>query len=177
MGQTHRWTYPPGNKFDPTQFKKAVHKVEQLIDLCNTGIVTHNGQPVFIRDANGNPLEMPSITENMIAFNGCCGIPVGTEDLSCESFQLFIREENGEDFCKTNGKPYTIMVLAALITFVVFFPRKFRFKTEGTEEEVDSALFLYLYSKNPEKPITKQLFIDAKNKLIDLAELPYEKIE
>jgi len=176
MGQTHHWDYPKNNSFDLKKWNDCVAKISTMIDLCNQGLVRdEKGMPVFIRDENGSE-KHPTLTSNLIGFNGEWK---EGNDLSHEGF-FMARDNQSEEwttFCKTNGKPYTIMVLAALITFTVYFPKDFKFRTEADEEVLDCALFLYLYSKNPSKPITKQLFIDAKNKLIDLAKLKYAKLE
>lgn len=99
MGYTHYYT------------KKRNHTKKEwnkFLDECKE---LHKNLPedVLIADGDGNG--EPVFNETLVRFNGA------GDELSHETLQLDKRRSVGKfDFCKTNLKPYDLMVVAVLLS-------------------------------------------------------------
>ncbi|MBA3775431.1 MAG: hypothetical protein H0X11_03150 [Betaproteobacteria bacterium] len=102
MGLTHSWLRP--TELPAGAFTDAVRDIQRLLKDANIPLAGFEGQgpPVFLDDA--------------IVFNGVAGA-------ACEPFEIhqveFDRRGRAEkfSFCKTQGLPYDLVVMAALIVF------------------------------------------------------------
>jgi hypothetical protein len=138
MGYTHYWTYNP-NKIKDTEelrkrFRAAVfiikhaHKIIKRNELC------------IIRGGLGEG--RPILNESEVWFNGD-----GKSQMSHETFGIKWFPSGGKDFgfCKTNRKPYDLLVCVSLLAFKEFFnnPDVFTFSSDGDNSDWEPAKDLY----------------------------------
>lgn len=154
MGYTHYWTRVerlPATEFRifSTACRAMAHAMEGR--TSNTAGGYSSDTPVHIRGPSGGFTEKPTtgkFTRETVAFNG-----VG--NLAHESFIVsriykvpdfkkdeLPREEHGYespvhwDFCKTARKPYDVVVVGSLhAADILFGPSRFRWSSDGNEEE------------------------------------------
>lgn len=104
MGYTHYWELK-----DKMISKKALEKIAVVIDKYKDIIQ-------FEYDINKKPV----ISEEIIRFNG-----IG--EYGHETFLL----KYGEDFCKTNMKPYDLPVCEVLLIMKYYHGNQFRLSSDG----------------------------------------------
>jgi hypothetical protein len=109
MGYTRYWTVK--NKLEKEKFIKFKETCEELVELFDI------------------PLDELSISEDAVIFNG-------VDDNSHETF-LFMRESTGFSFCKTQRKPYDILVCACLKLAEEIFKNDIDVSSDGENNDVD----------------------------------------
>lgn len=126
MGYTHYWSVlrlADDTVFD-MRFAEAVEDIRALMK--------HNQEHLRIPVAswNGEEGTEPEITADSIAFNG-----VGEN--SHESFVVESKSSPFE-FCKTNRKPYDLLVCVSLLMLAERLgPKRFKFQSDGSWGEED----------------------------------------
>ena len=127
MGYTHYWRRP--QDLDMEKFKAAVEDCKVVCDKLSI--------PLGDWDGKGEPV----FTYTEIALNG-----KGDDD-SCETFHVPQHIESSQyqepneqgryiDFCKTNYRPYDIVVQCCLLVFQHHFPDdEFVISSDGGESE------------------------------------------
>jgi hypothetical protein len=118
LGYTHywEWTHPIA---DQERFSSWSREVAFL--LQHLPAYGYNGRdPLVIRSFKGDG--EPRCSDEEVSFNG--DYTMG-QDLGHEGFRITfadLKEENHFNCCKTAGKPYDLLVTAALIRFAYYFP-------------------------------------------------------
>src|SRR5205823_5924443 len=89
----------------------------------------------------------PEVTARLVAFNGDASQGLEHEPLIIEQTYTLrppsrMRDGVFFDFCETNGKPYDILVAAALYALVHHFPTC-RFASDSKEEELRPGFDLF----------------------------------
>lgn len=128
MGYTHYWDRPI--KFNEKDFEKFTGMCHKIIETCKptspVGGVYYKGEEVKIVGVNSKKDSKPDISGAHVKFNG-------EGDLGHEAFII----ENNPDlvdafgFCKTNRKPYDIVVVACLIAFKRVFGPNVNISSDG----------------------------------------------
>lgn len=153
MGYTHYWTYNPNEIKDTEELRKrflaAVFIIKKAYkEIKKNKMFIHQGQaggyyddqPCIIRGGLGKGL--PMINESQVWFNG--DEKTGMDN---ETFDMKWYPEGGlvKDFCKTNRKPYDILVCVSLIAFKFFFdnPDVFTFSSDGDNSDWAEAKDLF----------------------------------
>jgi len=80
----------------------------------------------------------PVFTADEIWFNGTdpeWGTKEGHPELANETFTLFRRGSDGFCYCKTNRKPYDLMVQACLLVYRHYSPNTINLGSDGNEDE------------------------------------------
>ena len=124
MGYTHYWN-GNGSKRDVSKFAEFSTVARIAIDLATS-------RGIELGDFMGEGGE-PEVNEKRIAFNG-----IG--DDSHESF-VVTPEQTDFEFCKTNYKPYDVVVVAVLVLYKYFFP-EIRFSSDGDLGELQEGVEL-----------------------------------
>lgn len=124
MGYTHYWN-GNGSKRDVSKFAEFSTVARIAIDLATS-------RGIELGDLMGEGGE-PEVTEKRVAFNG-----VG--DDSHESF-VVTPDQTDFEFCKTNYKPYDVVVVAVLVLFKHFFP-EIKFSSDGDLSELAEGVAL-----------------------------------
>lgn len=110
MGYTHYFENK-GHKDDKENFLKVVADAKKLYENMPEHSESaggyHSEDPLKLCGGNGDG--EPIFNENMIVFNGDA-----EHDLDHETFAVFPKKF--KDFCKTNRKPYDLMVCAVLLS-------------------------------------------------------------
>ena len=155
MGYTHYWTYKPDNIENTEELRKRFHAAVFIINHAYKRIkknkFIHKGQaggacddvPCIIRGGLGEG--RPMINESEVWFNGD-----GKTDMDHETFGIKWysgSKSDGFGFCKTNRKPYDLLVCVSLIAFKEFFdnPEVFTFSSDGGNEDWETAKDLYTH--------------------------------
>lgn len=128
MGYTHYWERRTG-EHDAVKFGEFARVAAIVVELA-----TKRGVKIGDALGEGKPYV---INEQKIALNG-----VGAE--SHESFVIArgSSEFGGEfDFCKTNEKPYDVVVVAILVLYKYFFPEVV-FSSDGGLADLQAGLAL-----------------------------------
>lgn len=127
------------------KFKRASNQIKRFANFIN-------GEKSF--DICGGLGEgMPVFNETEIWFNGD-----GAKSLDHETFKIYWCDDQS-NFCKTNRKPYDLLVCFALLTFAEIFPKEvFTFSSDGdiNDEEWQRACEYY-ESATGKKPITESI--------------------
>lgn len=140
MGYTHYLNRP--NQLDASTFALFSHSVEQL---CYS-------LPRDIKICDGLGTGLPKFTAELVWFNGD-----EEEDLDHESVAIYqIHDSNRglreqvRDFCKTNRKPYDLLVCATFISLSCFFPEVI-LESDGDQSEWQPAIDFYsgVFSQQP----------------------------
>lgn len=124
MGYTHYWERQTG-EHDAAKFGEFARVAAIVVELA-----TKRGVKIGDALGEGKPYV---INEQKIALNG-----VGAE--SHESFVL-TRVSSGFEFCKTNEKPYDVVVVAILVLYKHFFPEVV-FSSDGGLADLQAGLAL-----------------------------------
>ena len=125
MGYTQHWKFRDG--IAPANFENGVEKFANAaylgVKLCDK--VREMGIKICGGDGYGNP----AFSRGKVVFNG------SAED--GESYETFsIVPTDGEyDFCKTNEKPYNLLVCLMLIAFKHYFGTDFTYWSDGITKE------------------------------------------
>lgn len=152
MGYTHYWTYNPNAIKDTEELRKKFLVARNVIKVAR-GIISrnpfiHKGQaggyyddvPCKIRGGLGRGT--PMINESQIWFNGD-----EKKGMDHETFDIKWYPEGGivKDFCKTNRKPYDILVCVSLLAFKHAFddPKVFTFSSDGDNSDWEPAKDLF----------------------------------
>ena len=140
MGYKHYWDRP--SKFDNKEFEKFTGMCHKIVEACKPtspiGGVYCKGEEVKIVGVNSKKNSKPDISGIHIKFNG-------EEDLGHEAFIL----ENNQDlidafgFCKTNEKPYDIVVVACLIAFKRVFGPTVKISSDGEFDDWKHGIMLF----------------------------------
>lgn len=117
MGYTHYWESKEPN-FNEEKFVEFSQDCEKILALAK-----QDG----IKLAGGLGEAEPITNEKIVWFNG-----VGDE--SHESFSMN-QNEGDFDFCKTNNKPYDIVVTACLVMLKHHFRESVKVSSDGTPLE------------------------------------------
>lgn len=131
-----RYMYRPPS-LDAETFRRLVGDVQKLVHAAPDG--------VQIRGVDG--FGVPTVMTKAIALNGDAAIGAHCEPLIIErDFTLKppSRMKGSEffDFCKTNGKPYDLLVVAVLYAFINRFPTC-RFISDSTLAELKPGFDLF----------------------------------
>ena len=148
MGYSHHWTYNPNAIKDTEELRKKFKIASSLINQAYKAIkkdkFIHKGQaggyydeyPCIIRGGLGKGT--PMINESQVWFNGD-----EKTGMDHETFGIKWYPEEGteKDFCKTNRKPYDILVCFSLLAFDHVFndPKVFNFSSDGDNSEWETA--------------------------------------
>ena len=152
------------NYFKPTrevteqefkQFVSACRKLyKNLPEKTNMAGGYHEDDPLQI--AGGDGTGKPEFNKNFVCFNGL------GDELNHEGFIIEI--ENKEwDFCKTDRKPYDLLVMACLIAAWQFIDYRFSsdgfhdYKGEKHIEDLQPAVDYYNKVMKPKTPITEEM--------------------
>ena len=114
MGYTHYWTYNKSDS-DSKQFAKAVQEIKKLLATEEVKSISLCGEADD---------KEPILQEDKVFLNGV-GV-FGLEDF------CVVLDEPGWDFCKTDRKPYGLVVMLCLIAFANNL-NDFTFKSNGDE--------------------------------------------
>lgn len=141
MIDTHYCYRPP--VLDAETFRSFSRDVAKLVAAAARPRVNARGF-----DGTGEPI----ITDDRIVLNGDAEAGQEHEPLVIERvFQGRVRDRLGFFFCKTNGKPYDLLVVAALYAFVRWFPAA-RFRTDSRSAELADGFDLFRNAICPELP-------------------------
>lgn len=130
MGYTHYFYIP--KEFDKEKFATLSEELKTAADLLPE--VDYNGKECHVTLGDGHGDGLPEFTKEKICFNG-----TNKDDYSHETF--FLQADNSEEYkrksegasslvggglmfdcCKTNCKPYDIMVCISLLRLLHHFP-------------------------------------------------------
>lgn len=161
MGYTHYWDVCLKNKTGHDQdtwstfvqaCKKLYKKMPQTRNICGTEVPLKLGGCYRYK--------YPKFTSKQIHFNGSSGKRI-LDNLSKEwgdaphnygeviaafSHETFLLIRTGESgFCKTDRKPYDLMVTTCLLLYKYYFPDEVEISSDGTREEWNDA-FLFIGS-------------------------------
>ena len=152
MGYTHYWTYKPNLIKDTEELRKrflqAVCWINKAHKLIKKNPYIHEGQaggyyndiPCKIKGGLGEG--RPMINESQVWFNGD-----SKTGMDHETFGIKWYPEKGEskDFCKTNRKPYDLLVCISLLAFLHAFENTgaFTFSSDGDNSDWEVAASLF----------------------------------
>lgn len=149
MGYTHYWTYKP-NQIKDTEmlrmrFRYAVDIINHAHKMIKKNKFIHKGQagggyddiPCIIRGGLGEG--RPMINESQVWFNGD-----GKKNMDHETFGIKWYDDsnpNGFGFCKTNRKPYDLLVCVSLLAFdhALDDTKVFSFSSDGDNSDWQTA--------------------------------------
>jgi len=127
MGYTHYWEFK--GKVAPSKIENGKEKWELVTSKVKEALKYVKGKGIRIGNWDGTK-EIPTITENIISFNG-----MGKD--AHETFCIPFKEE-GWRFCKTARKPYDLLVCLTLLAFKEAFGDDFEYTSDGiTKEEYE----------------------------------------
>ena len=152
MGYSHYWTYNPNAIENTEELRKKFRVVVNVVKVAK-GIISrkpfsHKGQaggyyddvPCKIKGGLGKGT--PMINESEIWFNGD-----SKNGMDHETFGIKWYPEGGIDkgFCKTNRKPYDLLVCVTLLAMRDSFKGTgaFIFSSDGDNSEWETAKDLY----------------------------------
>ncbi|MGA2440206.1 MAG: hypothetical protein ABSH08_04570 [Tepidisphaeraceae bacterium] len=147
---THYFSRPP--VLGAAKFADFVSDVRKLAKALPSDIV--------IRGRNG--VGKPQINNKVVAFNGDSAQRAEREPLIIQQTYTLrppsrMREGVFLDFCKTGGKRYDLIVVAALYAFIHRFP-DCRFTTDATANELSDGYDLFMRVVKP-APSRASLFL------------------
>jgi len=131
MGYTHYWRRPTELPAKP--FERAVTDCRKLLPQL--------GIPLAGGDGTGTP----EFDSDAHAFNGAALVFNGVGEESYETFDLSRIVDNPRNepmvfcFCKTDQKPYDLVVQAALIVFKHHLHKKLQVSSDGDAAAWDAA--------------------------------------
>jgi len=139
MGYTHYWTYNPNEILDTEELRRKFRVAVQTIDQAHKKIKKKKYCIICGGLGQGSPM----INESEVWFNG--DAKTGTDH---ETFGIRWFPSGGEvkGFCKTNRKPYDILVCVSLLAFKHAFndPDVFSFSSDGDNADWEDARNLYM---------------------------------
>lgn len=126
MGYTHYWNFREEKA--PVEFENGAEKFAKAaflgVKLCDK--VRERG--IEICDGAGGPFR-PAFSNSKVVFNGCAD-----KGEACETFS--VQSNDGSwDFCKTEEKPYDLLVCLMLLAFKHFFGDDFEYRSDGITKE------------------------------------------
>ena len=126
MGYTHYWNFK--NKVAPKDIENGRLKWELAISKVKLALEYVQKKGIKIADGGGT--NKPHIGKNAICFNG-----YGKE--MCETMYITYKD-GGFSFCKTERKPYDLLVCLTLLAFKETFGDDFEYTSDGiTKEEYE----------------------------------------
>ena len=138
MGYTHYWTYNPNEILDTEELRKRFHAAVFIIKQAHK--IIRKEKLCVIRGGLGEGL--PMMNESQVWFNGDekTGMDHETFDI-----KWFPSGGSAKDFCKTNRKPYDLLVCVSLLAFKFFFdnPDVFTFSSDGDNSDWEEAKNLF----------------------------------
>jgi len=149
MGYTNYWTYNPNAIENTEELRKKFLVVRNIVKVAK-GIISrkpfsHKGQaggcyddvPCKIKGGLGEGT--PMINESQIWFNGDAKTGMDHETFS------ITWNKGGQDFCKTNRKPYDLLVCVTLLAMNKQFKGTgaFTFSSDGDNSDWETAKDLY----------------------------------
>lgn len=140
MGYTHYWSYKEVASNDA--ILKILDEIKQLLQENNLmKLITSEDLNI-----------VPIFNKDLILFNGI-------DEYACEIFLFDFTEPIEFIFCKTNRKPYDIIVSLVLLSLSNNI-QEFTFSSDGTFEDWNIPISIY------EKYIRPYERVDIKNNLI-----------
>lgn len=131
MIDTHYCYRPP--VFDAEAFRSLSHDVARLAEAVRSR--------VRVRGFDGTG--SPTITDEKVVLNGDAEAGLEHEPLVIERvFQGRLRKGVGFSFCKTNGKPYDVLVVAVLYALIWRF-NDVKFVSDSNEAELEPGFALF----------------------------------
>lgn len=136
MGYTHYWTL--------NRAALSTAALAEGFEFAATEIKTLKRYlPKEIKIRGGLGIELPIIGTKRIWFNGD-----SKHDLDHETFDVdrdvdALYPDNGRGFCKTNRKPYDVLVCCSLIALAKRLPGAFSFTSDGDKSDWESAIRFY----------------------------------
>ena len=123
MGYTHYWTFSKQADIADysTKMATASAKIKEAYEIVKGDFIHY--------DLIDTCYDKPKFTDEQIIFNGV------TPKMGCESFIIETKHHKTWDFCKTYGRPYDIMVCAALLILKNVFGDDFSFESDGNIEQ------------------------------------------
>jgi hypothetical protein len=138
MGYTHYWKYNPNAIKDTEELRKKFRAAVFIIKQAHK--IIKREKLCVIRGGLGEGT--PMMNESQLWFNGD-----EKKGLDHETFNMKWYQEGGftKDFCKTNRKPYDILVCVSLLAFNFIFdnPDVFTFSSDGGNEDWEEAKHLF----------------------------------
>jgi hypothetical protein len=119
MGYTHY--YETKKPFTKKEWQSIQDYTKKVIEIANK---------IDIKICDGLGEAEPIINEEYISING-------SGDLSHETFSLD-KDEKGSNFCKTNRKPYDLIVTSILSYVKQLTPDKIEISSDGGSEVFES---------------------------------------
>lgn len=125
MGYTHHWKFRDDTA--PAEFKNGAEKFEKAaylgVKLCDK--VRSRG----IEICGGNGYGNPAFSRGKVVFNGSAE--------KGEDYETFAMEPNDGiyNFCKTEYRPYDLLVCLMLLAFKHFFGEDFIYWSDGITRE------------------------------------------
>ena len=125
MGYTHYWNFkndvaPKDIEGGKAKFFKAVFMAAKCLKKV---------EAMGIKVCGGNGEGLPVFKDGYISFNGCREKGENHETFSINT------EDGAYNFCKTNEKPYNLLVCLALLAFKWAFGKDFTYKSDGITKE------------------------------------------
>lgn len=121
MGYTHYWKFN-GEKA-PVDFKDGAEKFAKAANLGAR--LCDKVREMGIEICGGDGHSTPTFSEGKIVFNGCAD-----KGEACETFSIH-SNDGSWDFCKTEEKPYDLLVCLMLLAFKHFFGEDFTYNSDG----------------------------------------------
>lgn len=138
MGYTHYWTYNPKAIKDTEELRRKFRVAVQTIDQAHKLIKKRKYCTIRGGLGKGSPM----MNESQVWFNGD-----EKTGMDHETFEIKWYPEGGivRDFCKTNRKPYDILVCVSLLAFKRAFDDSdvFTFSSDGDESDWEEAKNLF----------------------------------
>lgn len=124
MGYTHYWEFKEG--IAPKDFENGENKFAKAAELIRKACKKVTEMGIEIADGTGEGGE-PTIDNYAVVFNG----------KGDESYETFAIEANEGEWacCKTQKKPYDLLVCVSLLAFKEVFGDDFSYKSDGITKE------------------------------------------
>jgi len=135
IGYTHYWTFEPNNIEKTETLRKKFNKASKQIKSFAKFIQT--SKFLQMKFCGGLGEGKPIFNETEIWFNGDASQGLNHETFNIHWCRRPIYKDTWRDFCKTNRKPYDLLVCFTLLTFAEIFPEAFSFSSDGTMEDVE----------------------------------------
>ena len=142
MGYTHYWTFSKQADIADysTKMATASAKIKEAYEIVKGDFIHYDlidncyewgleWDDLELKLASDTCYDKPKFTDEQIIFNGV------TPKMGCESFIIETKHHKTWDFCKTYGRPYDIMVCAALLILKNVFGDDFSFESDGNIEQ------------------------------------------
>ena len=160
MGYTHYWNRPGDVPLNEKEFEKFTEVCHKIINSCKAdspiGGVYYQDEIVEIVGPEGTAADKVRITGKQVAFNG----------LGDNAFEGFVISNHKDkaildtfSFCKTNQKPYDIVVMACLIAFKRFFTDTCSISSDGGIMEWESGLELYNANVTDSNKVSSEVLV------------------